>query len=147
MRKKFIGPRYWCILLKGHRSWFDSVKSNIICSYNLKTPMLNTKPFFYNHRPIWRRLWNSYHLHVGSSIIWSLSMSRSIGLFGSTIDIYHHLEKWGHSQHICTGKTEINSSFSWQNGRHFADDIFRCIFVNDFFLFRLQFHWSLFLRV
>ena len=34
-----------------------------------------------------------------------------------------------------------------QNGRLFADDIFRCIFVNEKFIFRLKFHWSLFLRV
>ena len=34
-----------------------------------------------------------------------------------------------------------------QNGRHFADDIFRCIFVNEMFLFWLKFHWSLFLWV
>ena len=32
-----------------------------------------------------------------------------------------------------------------QNGRHFADDIFRCIFVNESFVFWLKFHWSLFL--
>ena len=34
-----------------------------------------------------------------------------------------------------------------QNGRHFADDIFRCIFMNESFIFCLKFHWSLFLRV
>ena len=28
---------------------------------------------------------------------------------------------------------EVNSSAPWQNGRHFADDIFRCIFVNEKF--------------
>ena len=34
-----------------------------------------------------------------------------------------------------------------QNGRHFADDILRCISMNDFLVFWLKFHWSLFLRV
>ena len=34
-----------------------------------------------------------------------------------------------------------------QNGHHFADDIFRCVFVNESFAFWLQFHWNLFLRV
>ena len=29
--------------------------------------------------------------------------------------------------------TKINSSPHVQNGRHFADDIFRCIFVNEKF--------------
>ena len=34
-----------------------------------------------------------------------------------------------------------------QNGRHFADDIFRCIFVNENFVSWLKFHWSFVLRV
>ena len=34
-----------------------------------------------------------------------------------------------------------------QNGCHFADDIFKCIFLNENFEWRLKFHWSLFLRV
>ena len=33
------------------------------------------------------------------------------------------------------------------NGCHFADDIFRCICVNEKFCFLIKFHWSLFLRV
>ena len=43
----------------------------------------------------------------------------------------------------------MNNSISpGQNGRHFADDIFRCIFVNEiFFLFWLKFNGILFLRV
>ena len=32
-------------------------------------------------------------------------------------------------------------------GRHFADDIFRCILWMRSFAFRLKFHWNLFLRV
>ena len=31
-----------------------------------------------------------------------------------------------------------------QNGRHFADGIFRCISVNEKFVFWLKYHWSLF---
>ena len=38
----------------------------------------------------------------------------------------------------------LNSSLPVQNGGHFADDIFRCIFVNESFVFWFQFHWSLF---
>ena len=34
-----------------------------------------------------------------------------------------------------------------QNGRHFADDISKCIFFEKTFVFGLRFHWSLFLRV
>ena len=37
----------------------------------------------------------------------------------------------------------VNSSPSGQNGHHLADDIFICIFENNFF--SLKFHWSLFL--
>ena len=33
-----------------------------------------------------------------------------------------------------------------QNGRRFADDIFRCIFVNENFIVWFKFHWSMFLR-
>ena len=31
-----------------------------------------------------------------------------------------------------------------QNGRHFADDIFKCIFLNKNIVFWFKFHWSLF---
>ena len=33
------------------------------------------------------------------------------------------------------------------NDRYFADDIFKCIFLNENVEFRLKFHWSAFLRV
>ena len=33
-----------------------------------------------------------------------------------------------------------------QNGRHFPDDIFQCIFFNQIFEFQIQLDWSLFLR-
>ena len=39
----------------------------------------------------------------------------------------------------------FNSSPTGQNGSHFTDDIFRCIFVS--FVFKLKFQWSLSLRV
>ena len=41
----------------------------------------------------------------------------------------------------------VNSSLPGQNGRHFADDIFKCTFMNENFVFWFEFHWSLFLRV
>ena len=40
-----------------------------------------------------------------------------------------------------------NSSFTGQNGCHFADNVFKCIFLNEKFVFWLILHWSLFLRV
>ena len=48
---------------------------------------------------------------------------------------------------------EIDSEYRYlntlrlrENGRHFANDIFKCIFLNENYQFRLRFHWSLFLR-
>ena len=52
-------------------------------------------------------------------------------------------ELWIHQQNI----NDFNSSPRGQNGRHFADDIFRCIFLYVNFIFWLKCHWSLFLKV
>ena len=41
----------------------------------------------------------------------------------------------------------LNSSPTYKNGCHFTDDIFRCIFVNENFVFWLKFNWNLFLRI
>ena len=41
----------------------------------------------------------------------------------------------------------INSSLPGQNGRHFVDDNFKCICMNESFVFWLKSHWSLLLRV
>ena len=41
----------------------------------------------------------------------------------------------------------INTSIPEQNGRHFTDDIFLCINLNENVVFWFQFHWSLFLGV
>ena len=40
--------------------------------------------------------------------------------------------------------TTFNTLWSRQNGRHFADYIFKCIFVNNIYKFQLEFHWSVF---
>ena len=41
----------------------------------------------------------------------------------------------------------FNSLRLRQNGRHFADDILKCIFFNEnIYKFQLKFHWCLFLR-
>ena len=49
--------------------------------------------------------------------------------------------------HFCYLMGMFNSFPPGQNGRHFADDIFRCIFVNEKICIWLKFHWSLFLRL
>ena len=63
---------------------------------------------------------------------------------------------WHQRERICHHKDNIienisflflNSSFPGQNGRRFADGIFRCIFVNEKFVFWLKIHWSFFLSV
>ena len=41
----------------------------------------------------------------------------------------------------------VKSSPPGQNDRHFADDIFKYVFMNEKVLFRFEFHWSLFTRV
>ena len=42
--------------------------------------------------------------------------------------------------------TWLNTWRQRQNCRHFADDIFKCIFLNENAEFRLRFNWSLLLR-
>ena len=41
----------------------------------------------------------------------------------------------------------LNLSPPGQSGRHFAGDILKCIFLNEFFCILFEFHWSLFLSV
>ena len=40
----------------------------------------------------------------------------------------------------------FNTLRTRQNGRHFTDDMLKCIFVKKMYEFQLEFHWSLFLR-
>ena len=49
--------------------------------------------------------------------------------------------------HDLTISFAINSSHSGQNGRHFADDIFKCIFLTENVCILIAFHWSFLLRV
>ena len=46
-----------------------------------------------------------------------------------------------------SGHRHINTLRPRQNGRHFPDDIFRCIFLMKMCEFRLTFHWNLSSRV
>ena len=46
-----------------------------------------------------------------------------------------------------SGLSWPNSLRPRQNGCHFADDTFTRIFLNEVLEFRLNFHWSLFMRV
>ena len=42
---------------------------------------------------------------------------------------------------------KINTLKSRQNGHHFVDDLFKCIYVIENVWISVKFHWSLFLRV
>ena len=44
-------------------------------------------------------------------------------------------------------RTLYNTLRTSQNERHLADDIFKCIFLNENVWFPIKFHWNLFLRV
>ena len=48
---------------------------------------------------------------------------------------------------VITVQTWANTSRQAQKGRHFADDILKCIFLNEKFEFCLKCLWSLFVRV
>ena len=47
----------------------------------------------------------------------------------------------------CSCICRFNSSSPGHHGSYYADDNFKCIFVNENFVFLLTLHWSLFLRV
>ena len=47
---------------------------------------------------------------------------------------------------IGIGKWQFHTLRPRQSGRHFSDDIFKCIFFNEEFEFRLKCHWNLFIR-
>ena len=44
-------------------------------------------------------------------------------------------------------ESSVNTLSPRQNGRHFADDIFKCIFTKEMFLYWLEFYWSVFQSV
>ena len=49
------------------------------------------------------------------------------------------------SHRFVTWVPDVNTLRPRQNGRHFADDIFKCIFLNENVWIGLIFNWSLFL--
>ena len=62
----------------------------------------------------------------------------SVCLYMRQIDYYMYLQgaRW------CFNTLRLR-----QNGRHFPDEILKCIFMNEKCLFWFKFHWNLFLRV
>ena len=54
---------------------------------------------------------------------------------------------WQFMTQVIVGVVMFQLIFPGQNGRHFADDIFKCISMYEKFCILFEFHWSLFLRV
>ena len=59
----------------------------------------------------------------------------------SLLDIFPADAVWGASI------SPINTLRPEQNGRHFSDDIFKCIFLQEHIFILFEFHWNLFLKV
>ena len=59
----------------------------------------------------------------------------------------------GHNRSLCAsgyripGHHPLNTLRTEQNGRYFADDIFKCILLIGSFIFCFKFHWGLFIWV
>ena len=64
--------------------------------------------------------------------------------------ISHYLNQYWPSSLSPYGLTRgrgVNTLRRRQNGRHFPDGIFKCMFLIKMYEFRLRFHWSLFLII
>ena len=86
--------------------------------------------------------------HYGDkTILWSSDLHNGIPYTGKIASLY-----WIRAQRVTDLTTSLwhclfNSLRPKRNRRHFADDIFKCIFVMKMYCLRLKFHWSLFPRV
>ena len=58
--------------------------------------------------------------------------------------LYQNCSKYFPFNRYCMA--QVNSLSPRQNCHHFADDIFKCIFVSKNIWIHLRFHWSLFIR-
>ena len=95
--------------------------------------------------------------HKQCTIIWPMKYARGLIFRASTtgkytgIQFFHQCEIWCHimwrhqTQKVTyTHSADFNSFKPRQNGRHFPDDIFKCIFLTKMDKFWLRCHWSLF---
>ena len=104
----------------------------------------------------------NFYVHGILFVYWLGAQQRQIIAGASVEEAHSHIWNWlihmvyataGNMTRLsmrCGEKSNrniINSLRSRQNGRYNADDIFKCIFLNKMFDFRLKFHWNSFLRV
>ena len=136
----------WCsccvIVILYRHAYFYTL--DIIChkSIKVKTTHLTWRDFpDYSRLRVWYdryRFLLGYLMHFSSSLgVWVL-YKRSLNSYSHA---YCQCIWWGRP----SSPLLLKLLRQRQNGRHFTDDIFRCNFVNENCVFRLQFHWSLFL--
>ena len=65
----------------------------------------------------------------------------------SFLEIFKSLDDNRPARFSLYPRDRFNSLRLSRNGRHFPDDIFKCIFLNKMYRLWLRFHWSLFPRV
>ena len=132
-------PRWVCVCDVTIFKWYDQRKttSNLIAMkfkwiiyiyiYNICKYDIVMKPY---------NMWNSFSPHTTQSFVQNYS--------------HDHCSFRIHTKdfviEIITLR-QFNSSYPGQNGRHFAEDIFKRIFLNEKVHFWPKYHWSLFLSV
>ena len=100
----------------------------------------------------------NWHLYPVVSSWWHVLVSHPFKIFYGVdyLVMYVYMTWWYISTTLTINtpwypcrceRWDINSSPPGQNGRHFVDDIFKCIFLMTSFAFWSKFHWCLFLRV
>ena len=101
-------------------------------------------PAFPAHaQPVILCIWQETHwleiFAVCSLFWWHISVANTWGMAK---------QLHGHKTMVCHYLSNSSSSFAVNisrprdNGRHFPDDIFKCIYLNEMCIFRLRFHWS-----
>ena len=90
--------------------------------------------------------YRKYH-YGDKTILWSSDLHNGILYTGKIASLH-----WIRAQRVTDLLTFLwhclfNSLRPKRNRRHFADGIFKCIFVMKMYCLRLKFHWSLFPRV
>ena len=94
-----------------------------------------------------RNAWGCHRHEFFLMIMWTESVTKMIwwGLSKDKQFTPHTLLSISIFTMLAFTALVLNTLRQRQNGRRFADDVFKCIFWNENVEFRLKFHWSLFL--